>query len=136
MSSDAGEICRLTKSTLDTHRPTCLVSLGMLRERMKGNLDLLLLAVLAAAPTYGYELAQRLRQHSDGAFDLPEGTIYPALYRLEKRGWVSSSWELVEGRRRRIYALTSSGRHELTAQRREWATFTTGMAAVLGGEPA
>lgn len=105
----------------------------MLHGRVQGNLDLLLLAVLVAAPAHGYEVAQRLRQHSDGVFDLPEGTIYPALYRLEKRGWVRSSWEPAEGRRRRIYTLTGSGRQQLTAQRREWTVFTSGAAAVLGG---
>jgi DNA-binding PadR family transcriptional regulator len=108
----------------------------MWRERMKGNLDLLLLAVLASASAHGYELAERLRLRSDGAFDLPEGTIYPALHRLEARNWVTSSWERVGGRRRRVYALTVDGRRELAAQRREWAGFTTGMTAVLGGQPA
>lgn len=108
----------------------------MLRERMKGNLDVLLLAVLAAAPAHGYEAALRLRRRSDGAFDLPEGTIYPALHRLEAKGWLSSSWVMVEGRRRRVYALTGDGRQQLATQRREWAEFTSGMAAVLGVEPA
>jgi transcriptional regulator len=108
----------------------------MFRERMKGNLDLLVLAVLAAEPAHGYEVAERLRRRSDGAFDLPEGTIYPALHRLEGRGWVTSSWEHVGGRSRRVYALTGGGHRQLAAQRREWATFTAGMAAVLGMEPA
>lgn len=108
----------------------------MLGERMKGNLDLLMLTVLAAAPAHGYELADRLRQQSDGLFDLPEGTVYPALYRLEARGWVTSSWTHVGGRRRRVYALTGPGRRQLAAQRREWARFSAGMAVVLGPEPA
>ena len=108
----------------------------MFRERMKGNLDLLTLVVLAAAPAHGYEVAERLRQHSDGAFDLPEGTIYPALHRLEARGWVTSSWTTVDGRRRRVYALTDRGHQQLAGQRREWARFTAAMAVVLGTEPA
>ena len=108
----------------------------MFRERMKGNLDLLVLAVLVAAPAHGYQVAERLRHRSDGAFDLPEGTIYPGLHRLEARGYVTSSWEQVGGRRRRVYALTGSGHRQLSAQRREWAAFTEGMAAVLGMEPA
>lgn len=108
----------------------------MFRERIKGNLDLLTLVVLEAAPAHGYEVAERLRQRSDGAFDLPEGTIYPALHRLEARGWVTSSWTLVSGRRRRVYALTDRGRRQLALQRREWAMFHTAMAVVLGTEPA
>lgn len=110
--------------------------LGMFRERMKGNLDLLTLVVLAAAPAHGYEVAERLRQQSDGVFDLPEGTIYPALHRLEARGWVTSSWTLADGRRRRVYALTDRGHLHLAGQRREWARFIAAMAVVLGTEPA
>lgn len=105
-------------------------------ERLKGNLDLLLLAVLAAAPAHGYEVAGRLRQRSDGTFDLPEGTIYPALFRLESRGWARSSWEVVGGRRRRVYALTARGRRQLATQRGEWSAFVAGVTAVLGGQPA
>jgi len=108
----------------------------MFRERMKGNLDLLVLAVLVAEPAHGYEIAERLRHRSDGAFDLPEGTVYPALHRIEERGWVTSSWVQADGRKRRVYTLTASGHRQLSAQRREWAAFTAGMAAVLGVEPA
>lgn len=108
----------------------------MWRERIKGNLDLLLLSVLAARPAHGYEVAERLRQRSDGAFDLPEGSIYPALHRLEARGWVTSSWELVAGRRRRVYELTGRGRQQLETQRREWGVFAAGIHAVLEAELA
>jgi transcriptional regulator len=108
----------------------------MLGERLKGNVDLLLLAVLAAAPAHGYQVLERLRLRSEGAFDLPEGTLYPALHRLEGRGWVASSWVRVQGRNRRVYALTTDGRRQLAIQRHEWAGFTAGMAAVLAGEPA
>lgn len=102
---------------------------------MKGNLDVLLLAVLATAPAHGYEAALRLRRRSDGTFDLPEGTIYPALHRLEAKGWLNSSWVIAEGRRRRVYALTGLGKQQLAMQRREWAEFTAGMTAVLGAQP-
>ena len=108
----------------------------MFRERIKGNLDLLALVVLEAAPAHGYEVAERLRQQSDGVFDLPEGTIYPALHRMEARGWISSSWTLAGGRKRRVYALTDRGHRQLAVQRREWARFRTAMAVVLGTEPA
>ena len=108
----------------------------MFGERLKGNLDLLLLAVLAAAPAHGYQVLERLRLRSDGAFDLPEGTIYPALHRLESRDWVTSSWATVGGRNRRIYTLTPAGHRQLAVQRRQWAGFSAGVAAVLAGEPA
>lgn len=108
----------------------------MTGERLKGNLDLLLLAVLVASPAHGYEVAVRLRRDSAGAFDLPEGTIYPALHRLEKRGWLTSDWADVAGKRRRVYAVTVAGRQELVTQRRAWAGFAAGMQAVLGGGAA
>lgn len=107
----------------------------MWSERLKGNLDLLLLAVLTTGPAHGYEIAERLRQHSRGAFDLPEGTVYPALHRLEGRDWIHSSWRVESGRRRRVYELTGRGRRQLAAQRREWRTFVSGMAAILDGSP-
>jgi PadR family transcriptional regulator, regulatory protein PadR len=108
----------------------------MRRERLKGNLDLLLLTVLTDSPGHGYEIADRLRRRSDDAFDLPEGTIYPALHRLEARGWVSSDWQLVDGRRRRVYELTPRGHRHLDAQSREWQAFVASMATVLGGGTA
>lgn len=113
-----------------------LVLLGMLGERLKGNLDLLLLTVLTTGPAHGYEIAERLRQNSDGAFDLPEGTVYPALHRLEARDWIHSSWRVEGGRRRRVYELTGRGRRQLAAQRREWGAFVAGMSAILGGSLA
>ena len=76
------------------------------RERLKGNLDLLLLSVLASGPTHGYAIISALRDRSEGTFDLPEGTIYPALHRLEDAGLLASTWAQAEGRRRRVYGLT------------------------------
>ena len=70
------------------------------RERLKGNLDLLLLSVLSAGPAHGYAIISALRERSEGTFDLPEGTIYPALHRLEDSGLLASSWAQAEGRRR------------------------------------
>ena len=111
----------------------CIDFLSMMRERMKGNLDSLLLAVLAAAPAHGYEAAERLRQRSAGTFDLPEGSIYPALHRLEARGFVTSSWALAGGRRRRVYALTTKGAAALTTEQSEWRRFVHAIQAVTGG---
>jgi len=104
----------------------------MNRERLKGNLDLLLLSVLSAGPAHGYAVITALRARSDGTFDLPEGTVYPALHRLEGAGLLSSSWAEAEGRKRRVYALTGKGEAALAAQRSEWKRFAGGIAAVLG----
>jgi PadR family transcriptional regulator, regulatory protein PadR len=104
----------------------------MNRERLKGHLDLLLLTVLAAGPAHGYAIITSLRARSDGTFDLPEGTVYPALHRLEAAGLLSSSWATADGRKRRVYALTGSGEAALAAERTEWRKFTGGVQAVLG----
>ena len=101
-------------------------------ERLKGNLDLLLLSVLAAGPAHGYAIISALRDRSGGTFDLPEGTIYPALHRLEDAGLLASTWAQAEGRRRRIYGLTDEGVAALAAERTEWRRFASGMRAVLG----
>jgi PadR family transcriptional regulator, regulatory protein PadR len=102
------------------------------RERLKGNLDLLLLSVLSAGPAHGYAIIGSLRERSDGTFDLPEGTIYPALHRLEDAGLLGSSWADADGRKRRVYALTDEGVAALAAQRTEWRRFTAGVQSVLG----
>jgi len=105
----------------------------MNRERLKGHLDLLLLSVLAAGPAHGYAVISALRQRSEGTFDLPEGTIYPALHRLEDAGLLASSWADADGRRRRVYALTSAGATALAAERGEWHRFARAVQAVAGG---
>ena len=104
----------------------------MNRERLKGHLDLLLLSVLAAGPAHGYAVISALRQRSEGTFDLPEGTVYPALHRLEDAGLLSSSWPEGEGRKRRVYALTGKGEAALAAERTEWKRFAGSVQAVLG----
>ena len=104
----------------------------MSRERLKGHLDLLLLSVLSAGPAHGYAVITALRARSEGTFDLPEGTVYPALHRLEGAGLLASSWADADGRRRRVYALTGKGEAALAAERTEWKRFASGIAAVLG----
>lgn len=104
----------------------------MNRERLKGNLDLLLLSVLAAGPAHGYAIISSLRERSEGTFDLPEGTIYPALHRLEDAGLLGSSWADGEGRKRRVYGLTDKGVAALAAEQGEWRRFAQGVQAVLG----
>jgi PadR family transcriptional regulator, regulatory protein PadR len=102
------------------------------RERLKGNLDLLLLSVLSAGPAHGYAIITALRDRSEGTFDLPEGTIYPALHRLEDSGLLVSSWAQAEGRRRRVYGLTDKGVAALAREQTEWRKFATGIQTVLG----
>ena len=98
---------------------------------LKNNVDLLLLGVLRHAPAHGYAIIAALRERSDGEFDLAEGTIYPALHRLEQAGLVESSVEVAQGRRRRTYALTTRGRKEFASQRREFQGFVASMQAVI-----
>jgi PadR family transcriptional regulator PadR len=103
----------------------------MQAETPKGHVDLLLLAVLAAEPAHGYRVVESLRERSEGVFDLAEGTVYPSLYRLEEQGFVKSRWAVREGRRRRVYRLTGSGRRELARRRGAWERFDRAMRAVL-----
>jgi PadR family transcriptional regulator len=104
----------------------------MNKERLKGNLDLLMLSVLSAGPAHGYAIISALRARSEGLFDLPEGTVYPALHRLEDAGLLASSWAETDGRRRRVYALTDRGAAALAAEQAEWRRFASGVHAVLG----
>jgi PadR family transcriptional regulator PadR len=104
----------------------------MKNDTLNGQLDPLILATVANEPAHGYVILQRLRQRSRGAFDLAEGTIYPALHRLERDGLLSSSWSRVGGRRRRGYRVTRSGRSTRAVRRREFKTFTQAVEAVFG----
>jgi transcriptional regulator len=103
----------------------------MIGEALKGHLDLLLLAILAEGPIHGYAVIEALRQRSGGTFDLPEGTIYPALHRLEKQGLLSSDWTEESGRRKRIYKLTPKGRQALSQRQQEWRNFSQAVNATV-----
>ena len=103
----------------------------MRSEVLKGHVDFLLLATLRDGPLHGYAVVEKLRGASDGAFDLAEGTVYPALYRLEASGLLSSKWTTAGGRRRRVYQLTKRGRTELARERKEWKAFTHAVEAVV-----
>ena len=96
-----------------------------------GQVDGLILAVLSDSPRHGYAVIEELRRRSDGVLDFPEGTIYPALYKLEAAGAVASSWTVAEGRRRRMYRLTAAGRRELARARENWDTLARAMTGVL-----
>lgn len=102
-------------------------------EVLKGHLDLLLLAALQAGPAHGYAIAETLRTRSDGAFDLPEGTLYPALHRLERTGLVESRWSEQNGRRRRVYQPTPEGLRTLATRQTEWHEFARAVHGVLEG---
>ena len=95
------------------------------------NVDLMLMGVLRGGPAHGYAIITALRDRSDGAFDLAEGTIYPALHRLERAGLIQSSVDATRGRRRRTYSLTASGRREFTSQRRAWQDYVANVQAVI-----
>jgi len=101
---------------------------------LKGHLDLIVLAALAAGPAHGYAVIEQIRRRSGQAFDLPEGTIYPALHRLEQAGLLSSRWITVEsGRRRRVYALTRLGNRALAERRAIWRQFSDAIGGLLTG---
>lgn len=100
---------------------------------IKGHLDLLLLAILGDGPAHGYALIEELRRRSGEAFDLPEGTVYPALHRLERAGLVQSRWDDSAARRRRVYALSREGGAALAERRAEWGGFRRAVESVLGG---
>jgi DNA-binding PadR family transcriptional regulator len=102
----------------------------MRAEALKGHLDGLILAVLATGPLHGYAVIEELKRRSSGSLEVPEGTAYPALHRLEAAGLLASSWS--DGaRKRRVYRLTSRGRRELGQRRGEWRAFVRAIDAVL-----
>lgn len=104
-------------------------------QQLKGHLDLLLLAVLSDAPAHGYAVIEELRRRSGDAFDLPEGTVYPALHRLASSGLLEAEWSEVNGRRRKTYELTRRGRSALKEERVSWDEFVGAVRGVVGGEP-
>ena len=97
-----------------------------------GQLDLMLLSVLDDGPAHGYRVIERLREQSGGAFELPEGTVYPALHRLERRGLLSSRRSEDAPRRRRVYEVTEMGNGALAQKRRDWRAFAGALEAVIG----
>lgn len=104
----------------------------MIGETLKGHLDLLLLAVLQNGPAHGYAIIETLRLRSADVFDLPEGTIYPALHRLEEQGLLASSWSEDAGRRKRIYRLTPKGHEALAQRQQEWRKFSQAINTTIG----
>lgn len=99
---------------------------------LQGTLDLLILKALVLGPLHGWGISKRLRQLSAAVLDVGQGSLYPALYRLEDKGWISAHWgESPEGRRAKFYTLTASGRRQFAAERSEWKLFSTAVNHVL-----
>ena len=100
---------------------------------LKGTLDILILKTLSRGPLHGYGVSRWLRQATDDAFHVDEGALYPALRRLEKRGFLESEWGLTgTGREARFYRITDAGRAELESAVRSWDRYAAAMARVLG----
>ncbi|MFD2706233.1 PadR family transcriptional regulator [Salibacterium lacus] len=93
------------------------------KEMMKGNIDLILLSLVADRDLYGYEMTKKLKSLSDEAYNMSEGTLYPALKRMERKGWVTSYWSAAEGeRQKKYYTITEEGGTELERKRKDWAS--------------
>lgn len=108
----------------------------MKADAIRGHLDGLVLAVLEREPLHGYGIVQALHVRSGGAMDVPTGTVYPALHRLERSGLISAREDTVAGRRRRVYALTAPGRRALHRERTSWQEFSRVITAVIAQAPS
>lgn len=103
---------------------------------LQGTLDLLVLRTLQAGPRHGYQIARAIKARSHDVLTVEEGALYPALHRLEGRGWLSSRWGRSENRRRaKFYELTAKGREALADEEERWGRYVTAVGRVLGGAP-
>jgi len=101
-------------------------------ELLHGTLDTLVLKTLTAGRRHGYAIAAAIEHTTEGVVEIEEGSLYPALYRMERKGWVEAEWGVSElGRRAKFYRLTSKGRRQLAAQTAEWARFAAAISRVL-----
>jgi PadR family transcriptional regulator, regulatory protein PadR len=101
-------------------------------ELLHGTLDALILKTLAAGRRHGYAIARAIEDATEGVVDIEEGSLYPALYRMERKDWVEAEWGLSElGRRAKFYRLTPKGRRRLTTQTAEWTRFAAAISRVL-----
>lgn len=120
---------------LDRARPY-LYTLGMptakSNPRHGVGLDALILAVLGREPAHGYAILSSLRESSNGVFDLPEGTLYPILHRLERQGLVRACWQSVAGRERKVYSLTRAGRTAVETGRADWEKYAQAVVRIFG----
>jgi PadR family transcriptional regulator PadR len=105
---------------------------GIGRELRRGSLELVVLSLLAPGEAYGYEIVSKVTEHTNGALEITDGTLYPLLYRLERQGFVDVRWETPDrGVPRKYYRLTPAGVNELDQLRREWTVFSDAMAQLL-----
>ena len=101
-------------------------------DKLRGHLETLILATLAKGEAHGLEILRRLEVGGCGLLKLKEGSLYPALYRLEAKGWIAGSWALSEkGKRARYYRITPAGRRQLTSEHSKWNTFARAMGLLL-----
>ncbi len=101
-------------------------------ELLKGTLDMLVLKTLALEPMHGWGVSERIRQISQDVFQVNQGSLYPALQRLKRKGWIRSQWRVTENNRRaRYYTLTAAGRRQLDAERREWERSVSAVNRIL-----
>jgi transcriptional regulator len=101
-------------------------------EMLKGHLDMIVLAVLVSGPAHGYAVIEEIKRRSGGAFDLPEGTVYPVLHRLEEAGLLAARWVSADsGRRRRVYSMTKRGVRELGKRRAVWEQFSDAVGSLF-----
>jgi PadR family transcriptional regulator PadR len=101
-------------------------------DQLHGTLDLLVLRTLRSGPQHGYGIAQRLKQLSDEVLQVEEGSLYPALYRMQQRGWIESEWAITDmNRRARYYRLTRSGRRQVDAETESWTRLSGAIDRVI-----
>ena len=106
------------------------------RDLMQGTLDLLVLRTLAGGPRHGYQIARAIKQSSDDVLQVEEGALYPALHRIEGRGWIEASWGVSENNRRaKFYALTPAGQAALVEQAESWAEYVAAVGRVMERAP-
>jgi PadR family transcriptional regulator, regulatory protein PadR len=102
------------------------------KDQLQGALDLLVLKILQRGPSHGYGLVQRIQQISDDALQVQEGSLYPALHRMEQADWIASEWKPSEnGRRAKYYKLTPAGRRQLEREQKSWSRVTGAVAKIL-----
>ena len=103
---------------------------------LQGTLDMLILKAVSLGPLHGYGILLRIQQVSKDALQIPQGSLYPALYRLEHRGWIAAEWGESENKRKaKYYRLTAAGRKQLKSERQEWKRLALAIADVLAAEP-
>jgi PadR family transcriptional regulator PadR len=103
---------------------------------LQGTLDMLILKAVSLGPLHGYGILLRIQQISNDALQIPQGSLYPALYRLEHKGWIGAEWgESDNNRKAKYYSLTAAGRKQLRAETTEWSRLSEAIASVLNAHP-